>query len=88
MDEDFPFNASVMAGCLIGAVTGYRLGNLVTALDWLYFGFAAGIVCAVALAEIGYLINPYNTRGARTFDRFTPLITIGILVPLASLYWK
>jgi hydroxyethylthiazole kinase-like sugar kinase family protein len=87
MHEDLDFNITALLGCVIGAVCGYHLGTVQQAVFGAFVGFFASIVCAAIIAELAFAMGSVTAFGSRLLERLMPLLTLGLLLLVATRLW-
>jgi hypothetical protein len=87
MHEDLDFNITALFGCIVGAVFGYHLGTVQQGVFGAFVGFFAAIACAAIIAELAYAIWSSSALLSRLLERLMPLLTLGLLLLVATRLW-
>lgn len=85
--EDRGFNLTVLLGAIVGSCVGYHKAGLVSAVDGAFIGFAIAAICAALLAELSDALWPVSAWASRMLQAISPLVTLGLLIGLATRYW-
>jgi hypothetical protein len=87
MHGDGEFNITVFLGCAIGAAVGYHAGSISAAVLGCYVGFFASALSAALIAELLYLLDEVSPAGARVLRPMLPVLSLPVLIGLASRFW-